>query len=342
MKNIYLRRLFRFPLSCFLFLSGGFYSAFLWAEPVRLNYAFFAPAQTFPAIQMEKWADELNKRTGVKVNTFPGGTLLSASNMFDGVESGVADIGLSVVSYDPQRFPLLSLTGSLTGMDKNGRIASQVLYRLIKEFPEHVGLDNFKVITAFASEPAYLQTNTPIINLKDMQGLEVRVPSNAADAVRALGGVPVILSHADTAEAIQTGIVDGNVSSREVLKDLQLARTLKYVVDYPLINAVMIAVMNKDKWESLPDNIKVAIDELGSEMAYFAGNYLDNHIASVMNWSKEEHQLTVISLSPEEREKWNEALHPVNEAMLKSVESKGLPAYALHKRQKELINQYKN
>ena len=40
---------------------------------ITLNYANFPPASTFPCVQMERWKQEVEKRTGgrVKVNTFP-------------------------------------------------------------------------------------------------------------------------------------------------------------------------------------------------------------------------------------------------------------------------------
>ena len=65
------------------------------AAEITLSYANFPPAPTFPCVQMERWKTEVEKRTDgkVKVNTFPGGTLLDAKNMMDGVIAGTADIG---------------------------------------------------------------------------------------------------------------------------------------------------------------------------------------------------------------------------------------------------------
>ena len=78
------------------------------AKELKITYANFPPGPTFPCVQMERWADEVEKRTGgkVEVQTFPGGTLLGAKNMFDGVVSGVADIGCLAMSYQPGRFPV--------------------------------------------------------------------------------------------------------------------------------------------------------------------------------------------------------------------------------------------
>lgn len=60
------------------------------AAVITLNYANFPPASTFPCVQMERWREEVEQRTDgkVKINTFPGGTLLGARDIFDGVIAG--------------------------------------------------------------------------------------------------------------------------------------------------------------------------------------------------------------------------------------------------------------
>lgn len=318
-------------------------SAALQAQEIRLTYSFFAPASTFPAKQMEKFAEELHARTDgrVRVNTFPGGTLLTAPNTYDGVLAGLADIGLSATSYEPGRFPLLNLAGSLTGIEVNSTVASQVVYDLIQEFPaELLGLDEFKVITAFTSEPGYLQTAAPIRSLEDMPGKQIRVAGDSTATVRALGATPIGLSQAETGEALQTGIVQGYVASREVLMDLQYARNVSYMTDYPLSNVVFVAAMNKQRWESLPADIQEIIDDLGREMAYFTGNYLDNHVQTSLEWAAQEHGFEQITLSDDEAARWGEILAPLNEAALQSVVNLGLPATDFHERMMELIEHY--
>ena len=89
-------------------------------QPITLRFAFFAPAHTFPGVHMEEWAKRIEERTQGRVNveTFPGGTLLQALNMYDGVSEGVADIGLSCPSYEPGRFPLFAIMDLPLGLDR--------------------------------------------------------------------------------------------------------------------------------------------------------------------------------------------------------------------------------
>ncbi|MGM0858353.1 MAG: TRAP transporter substrate-binding protein [Pseudomonadota bacterium] len=314
-------------------------------ESITLSYAFFAPAQSFPAVQMEHWADELESRTDgrVSVNLFPGGTLLTANNMYDGVSNGVADVGLSATSYEPGRFPLLNLAGSLTGQKVNSEIASQMTYQLIQEFKEDIpALDDFKVITAFTSEPAYLQTRGPVRSLEDLEGLEIRISGDNSLSLEALGATAIGMSQAEAGEALQAGIIDGYAASREVLMDLQFARMAKYVTDYPLTNTLFAALMSRERWESLPADVQQVIDELAPEMAAFTGRYLDEHIKHSLEWAQEEQGVEIISLSEEERERWNERLAPVNETLLNNVETQGLPAREFAQRMDELMEEHRS
>lgn len=315
------------------------------SETITLSYAFFAPAQSFPAIQMAHWAKELNERTDgrVKVDLFPGGSLLSASNMYDGVLNGVADIGLSATSYEPGRFPLINLAGSLTGQDVTSEVASRMTYQLVQEFGDQMPeLDEFKVITAFTSEPAYLQTIEPVRQLEDLNGLEIRISGDNSRALGALGVTAVGMSQADAGEALQSGIIDGYAASREVLMDMQFARLAKYVTDYPLTNTIFAALMSKEKWDTLPADIQAVIEDLAPEMAVFTGQYLDQHIERSLEWAQQEEGVEVIMLSDDEASRWDERLAPINEIILSETEQQGLPAHAFAERMRELIDEYRS
>ena len=111
------------------------------AAPIQLNYANFPPAPTFPCVQMERWKAEVEKRTKGKVaiKTFPGGTLLDAKNMMDGVIGGTADIGNLCMAYQPGRFIVTNATGLPMGFP-NATVASLTLWDLYNKYkPEEHG-----------------------------------------------------------------------------------------------------------------------------------------------------------------------------------------------------------
>lgn len=309
-------------------------------KPIVLKYAFFAPATTFPAKQMDKWKEELEKRTNgkVKVDLFVGGTLLNDKNMYDGVKNGVADIGLSCTTYEPGRFPLLGISDMPSGFP-NSKVASSVIYDLIKKYPPEAFKD-YKIITAFATEPAHLMVKKEVSGLNDLKGRQIRISGALTPVLKDLGASPVGMGMSEVPEALQTGIVEGLVSSREVLKDLKLAETLKYTTDYPLTVTTFVAVMNKETWDSLPPDVQKVIDELSLEMNRWTGEYMDNHVKEALDWSAKEYGLKITQLSEQEKTNWFNKLQPMQDKLVAELKVQGMPAEEYKKDLYELKDKY--
>jgi len=312
------------------------------AKPITIRYAFFAAEQTYPAVVAKKWAQALEERTQgkVKVEFYFGGTLLDASNMLDGVASQIADAGLTALSYEPGRFPLVEISDLPFGYP-NAAVASQTVSDLLTEFPEE-NLKNYKVLKVFTTEPLYVQSKTPIASLEDLKGQQLRIAGALTPLMETLGAAPVGMSQAELAQALQTGVVNGQVSERAMLKDMNFAEITKYVTNYPLGVVTLAAVMNKSVWESLPDDVKQVIDELQKEMPKVAGEYMDEYVAEVIEWSKKEYGLQVIELSDDEKNRWKEKYAPMLDQYVQRAEDKGLPGKQYRDRLLELIAHYSN
>ncbi|WP_431025432.1 TRAP transporter substrate-binding protein [Halomonas sp. H5] len=296
------------------------------ASQITLTYAFFAPSGTFPARQMEHWANEVNERTDgqVRVQTFPGGSLLGARDMYEGVRRGVADIGLSAPAYDPGRFPLSSGLTLPHGFP-NATVASLTYWDLMQEM-QAKEFDNFRVIALFTSEPAYVQSRRAVNGLDDMRNLQLRATGSGVPSLEALGASPVGMPMPSVPEALQTGVIEGVATSREVLRDFRLAENVKYVTDYPIGVVTFAALMDERRWERLPENVQQVIDELGREMALWTGQYHDQHTADSISWSQENYDLQVISLSDEERATWDERLQSQIDDWRHEAAGNGLPS----------------
>lgn len=311
------------------------------AADITLSYAFFAPAGTFPGKQMAHWAEQLKKRTNgkVEVKTYPGGTLLGARDMYDGVTKGVADIGLGSPSYDPGRFPLTA--GISMPLDfPNATVASQTLWAVTKEFkPKEY--DGFKVIAMFTTEPGYIQSRNPVRNLAELQGMKLRAAGTGVPVLKALGAAPVGMAMPEVPQAVQTRVIDGTMTSREVLKDFKLAELLKYVTDYPTVVVTFAAVMDNKRWEALPPDVKKVIDELAEEMPIWTGKYHDQeNVDAALAWAKKDHGLQVLALSPQEKAAWDAKLTPMVDEWIAEAKGKGLPADRYIARARQLRDQF--
>jgi TRAP-type C4-dicarboxylate transport system substrate-binding protein len=295
------------------------------AKAITLTYANFPPAPTFPCVQMEHWAREVEKRTGgkVKVQTFPGGTLLPAKNIFDGVKSGLADIGNFAMSYQPGAFPVSEVIDLPLGFT-SARVASLTLYDLVEKY-QPKEFEQVKILTLFTCPPTNFMTKTPVKSLADLKGMELRVAGTSADAVKRLGGIAVAMPQSETPEAIQKGVVKGMVSSMEILQDFKFAAYTPYAT-IANINVVTFAVvMNKDKWNSLPADVKKVLDGMRREQALWTGTYVDDHVTEALAWSKKTHNHQVFTLSAADAATVKTLLKPMVDEYVKRVTEKGLP-----------------
>jgi len=295
-----------------------------WCETLTLTYANFPPAATFPSVQMERWAKEVEKRTAgkVKVKTFPGGTLLGAKNMLEGVTAGTADIGNFAMSYQPGRFPVSESVDLYHGFT-SATVASQVLFDLVEKYKPKE-FEKVKIITLFTCPPTNFMTSKPVTALKDLKGTELRVAGTSSEVLKRLGGVPVAMPQSETPEAIQKGVVKGMISSLEILQDFKFAAYTPHatIVNLPVVSFAV--VMNKTKWNALPADVKKVIDDLSREQAVWTGEYVDNHVKESLTWSAREYKHQVHTLSAEEQKQIAVLLAPMTDEYIKKVSGQGL------------------
>ncbi len=310
------------------------------AEPIKLSYANFPPAPTFPCVQMERWKKEIEKRTGgkVSIDTYPGGTLLGAKDMMDGVIAGQANIGCLCMAYQPGRFIVTNATSLPVGIP-NARVGSLVLWDLWEKYqPEEFAM--VKVLAMFTTAPTNIMSKVPVRNLEDIKGLDLRASGGAAQILGAWGANPVGMPMPATVEALQKGVVKGLYSSLEVMKDFKFAETCKYVTMTDTVIYPFAVVMNMDTWKSLPKDVQKVMDDLRIEQSEWTGNYMDNHVTEAVKWSKETQNVEFITLSKKEKKQWDNKLQFLTDKWIEDSKAKGLPANDIVKDMQKLIKKY--
>ena len=290
------------------------------AETITLTYANFPPPVTFPCVQMEHWKQEVEKRTGnrVKIKTFPGGTLLGAKNMMDGVVDGVADIGNLCQAYQPGRFVISNATALPLGIP-SATVGSKVLWDLYKKYKPKA-FARVKVLTMFTTAPSNIMSRVPIRTRAEIRGVSLRASGGAARILKAWGANQVGMPMSATPEALQKGVVQGLFSSLEVLKDFKFAELCKYVTLTNTPIYPFAVVMNLEKWNSLPADIQKVFDDLAEEQAVWTGRYMDAQVEKSIAWSRAEQGVEFFEL--QDRAEWEKPLEPIVQAWIARYEGK--------------------
>ncbi len=310
------------------------------AGTIKLSYANFPPAPTFPCVQMERWKKEVEKRTNgkVAVSTYPGGTLLGAKNMMDGVIAGQADIGNLCMAYQPGRFVVTNATSLPLGIP-NSRVGSLALLNLYKKY-KPAPFAKVKVLAMFTTAPTNIMSKVPVRNLGDLKGLDLRASGGAAQILGAWGANPVGMPMPATVEALQKGVVKGLFSSLETMKDFKFAEDCKYVTMTNTVIYPFAVVMNMDSWNALPADVQKVMNDLILEQSEWTGNYMDNHVDKAVEWSKAQQGVEFIKLSKAEKAKWDAKLAFLSDKWVKGAEAKGLPAQNIVDYIGMLVNKY--
>ena len=298
-------------------------------QPVTLSYSIFFPAAHIQCQMAEAWAEEIAARSNgqVKINIYPGGTLTPADQIYEGVVSGISDIGMSCFAYTRGRFPLLEGLDLPLGYP-NGAVATRIATEVVRQFePEEVA--DTHILYVHAHGPGILASKQPVRTLDDLSGLKVRGTGLSAKIISQLGGVPVGMSQPETYEALQRGVVDATLCPVETLKGWNQGAVINTITDSSVIGYTtsMFVTMNTNTWNRLPEDIQAVFTEVSEEWVRHHGDAWDLADAEGMAFI-EELGREVIPLSEEEQARWRAAVRPILDAYVQNCEEKGLPGGA--------------
>jgi TRAP-type transport system periplasmic protein len=295
--------------------------------PITLTYSVFFPATHVQSKLAEEWGKEVEKRTNgkVKVELYTGGTLTKGPQVYDGVVTGISDVGLSVLGYTLGRFPLMEVVDLPLGY-RNGVEATAVANAVYDKFKDKA-LTDTEVMYLHAHGPGLLHIKgQPVKKLEDLKGLKIRGHGTSSKTVAALGATPVAKAMGETYQILEKGVVDGSVHPIEANKGWNLVEVIdSATLDYPAsYTTTFFVVMNKDKWNSLPEDVKKVIKEINKE-------WIPKHAAAWDESDKEgmdllkERKKEIIQLDAAEAAKWSEAVKPVLKTFVDDMKAKNLP-----------------
>jgi TRAP-type C4-dicarboxylate transport system substrate-binding protein len=304
----------------------------------EFNYAVFFPATHLQAQTAEAWAKEVEKRTDgqIKITMFHGGTLSKAAQTYEAVETGIADIGMSVFAYTRGRFPLIEALDLPLGY-ADGVIATRAANEMIKKYqPEE--LSGVHTLYLHAHGPGILASRKKIESASDIASMKVRATGLSAKIVEALGGTPISMSQGDTYESLSKGVVDATFCPVETLKGWKQGEVIDYIVDTKAIGytTTMFAVMNKDKWNKLPEDLQKIVTEVSEEWIVKQGEAWDQADSEGEAFVKELGK-EFLSLPADEEATLVKAMQPVYDEYVKATEEKGLPGEAFLKDLQEIL-----
>lgn len=302
------------------------YSSSASAQTINMKYSSFFPAPHKNSQLSEAWCKEVEKRTNgkVKFTYFPGATLTPAAQTYDSVVKGIADVGMSVLGYTRGKFPLTAGIDLPLGY-KSGYVATKMINEYFKTFKPKE-FDEVQVMYLSAHGPGLLNAKKPVSKLEDVKGLKIRSHGFSAATVQALGGAPVGMPMTETYDALSKGVADGVMCPAEAMKGWKLAEVCPTTTQNfgSAYTTGFFVVMNKNKWNALPADVKKTIEKINEEYIEKQGRIWDDIDKEGYDLLKAKGN-KIIALSPEEDARWAKAVQPVLDNYIADTKKRGLP-----------------
>lgn len=275
----------------------------------------------------EPWAKELEKRTNgrVTVKVFPGNSSLgNAANQLDQVQAGVVEIALGLSGIPRGRLPRTTII-DLPFMTDSAEAASQALWAVYPKFlaEEYKGL---KVLALFAHNPGLIALrNKKVEKADDLKGLRIRAPSVQTQALlTALGATPVGMPPGQIYENMEKGVIDGTMLPYDGIKGFKVDELAKYYFDADIYTTSFYFVMNQKKYDSLPPEVRKAIDEIsGDGLVARFGGWWDKWDKAGMDAVKAKNGV-VVEATAKDKEALRKQLQPVIDQQLAELEKAGV------------------
>lgn len=286
----------------------------------------------------EPWARKIEEdsKGRIKVEIYPSATLSKPGATYDATAKGTIDIGMQVQGYTAGRFPLTQIV-ELPGIANTAEEQTCILYKLYDDGVISSEYEDTHVLALMGSGQGALHTvDTPIRVPADMKGLRIRQPSIVAShIIEATGAAPVGMPASDTYTSLQRGVIDGLSFTWQPIQAFRLDELLNAHTNIPFSNSSFIVTMNKEKYNSLPDDLKKVIDDN-------SGKVLSEKIAGIFDKSNAEALAaarargdTMIDIpDPLNDPAWRDTLIKGSQAYLDELAGNGLDGQTVYEKTK--------
>ncbi len=299
----------------------------------------FSANHTMQTQVFEIWAKKINQLTRgeLAIKFFPAGAL--GKDQYALVEKGVADIAYTLHDYTPGRFKMTEVF-ELPFMIPDAETASIALWTLFEQFPEfRKEYSNVKVLALFCHPPGHFYTiEKPIMKVNDFKGMKFRtVNPFVTSALKIFGAIPVQIPANETMDALKKGTLNGTVFPWEGVTIFKIDNIVKYSTIANFYTETMMVIMNKEKFNSLPDNVKKIIDQnSGMTLSKECGHVYDVTDAPFRELVLKK-GVTEFNFVQRDKKKLEAFTLPLRVRWVKEMDSNKLPGKQVLKRALELL-----
>jgi TRAP-type transport system periplasmic protein len=239
------------------------------AEEHTLRFHHFMPEKSPQHLDIyEPWAQRIAQASNGRLRIEVAGGLRlggTAGELISQVESRKVDIVFTLAGYTPGRFPRLEVFELPWIASSRASATSRALYEFYETYArEDTG--NLHLLAVWCHPSGViLSRSEPMLRPASAAGRTVRVPSMViGEAFRGVGAEAKLIPLPQVVKQFQDGAIKSALFPYEIIPTLKLASYAPHITEFAgdrgLYTAVFLIAMNKQVYESLPDEERQAID----------------------------------------------------------------------------------
>ncbi|MXU65107.1 C4-dicarboxylate TRAP transporter substrate-binding protein [Oceanomicrobium pacificus] len=259
-----------------------------------------------------------------------GGSIVKPKGVLEGIKLGLGDIGIVTTIFHSSKLPSQAIAAVTPFVSPDARAVAKAVDEIAREFPtmqnEFAEENQVYLATGVVLDTYQVFSVDPVTSPKDLEGSKV---AGAGMNLRYLEGIEgaagVRGGLTDFYNMLQTGLVEQALLWPEAAATFKISEVAPHMLaaDLGAVNSKTVTV-NKDYWDSLPDEVKEALQEV-------AILYRD-HVANVaMERASESRDAyvaaggTITEATAEDRAAWAAAMPNIAREWAEGLDAKGEP-----------------
>lgn len=264
----------------------------------------------------------------INLEVFPAGQLGNSKDMIELVRQGVVQFNFASTGHVGTMVP--EAQGFLLHyiFPPNDKVVNEVLENgeAVEMLYDKFDGKGLKPLATLNSGWQIWTANKPLTSPEDFDGFKMRTMTSKLllEDYEAYGANPTTTPYSEVYSALQLKMIDGQVNPISCIANMKFYEVQDYLVKAYSNPFILTMITNPNFYNSLPDDIKIIVDESVSELYPYSTNWrneFNNEMEKKILADKEE--LEIITLSEKERAEFKELAQPVRDTYVDLVGEDG-------------------
>ncbi|MFQ5773005.1 MAG: TRAP transporter substrate-binding protein [Kiloniellaceae bacterium] len=254
-------------------LLAGLLASQAAAAEIELKFGHVGAPGSLFEISVNEFAKRVNDQLKGKVSiaTFGSSQLGKDKELLQKLKLGTVDFALpsTVMSTVADEFGLFEMPYLVKNREHMHRIEKEIFWPKMAPAVEAKG---YKIIAVWENGFRHVTNNKRPINVPaDLKGIKLRTPKGAwrVKMFKSYGANPTPMSFSEVFTALKTGVIDGQENPFAQIYSAKFQEVQKYLSLTGHVYTPAYVTVGKKKWESLPADIRQAIEAIAKDTQGF-------------------------------------------------------------------------